>query len=666
MKIITTQKNDTVEYAAQELKKYIISMSRGDIVPEIFIGTSSPEKIEDDTIILALLEDLNLDTSDLFDPFMEDILDIDIKNLTGYIAGSNRRSVLQAVYRYCTSAGCRFIRPGEGGDYVPEADLYNHSFKYRKKADYPFRGECSEGAISYEHMRDTVYWMPKVGMNMYMIECPVPYAYMNRWYSHSGNSVLRTESQKCSYALMEKYINLFEKDVAKVGVQLHTLGHGWMFDPLGLHTGDPESEEIAKNSLTEEQIRHLAMVNGKRGVMHGHTFYTHFCYSNPETRSMLVDYMVDYCKEKRHVDYVHMWLADAANNQCECEECQKKEPSDWYVMMLNELDEKLTALGLQTRVVFIMYVDTVRPPVTERLKNPQRFVLLSAIGMHYETGYINEEYEGEIPPYERNKYSTPPNGLRLKWHRDWKALSGNIPSIIFEYRFYTDMYCDLGHMQIARETHRDMKGLENVSFQGCMNDQTHRMYMPTSLPLILMGETLFDKNLDFEAFTNDYFEGAFGKDGAACREYLEELTRLLCPSSFRIGGGNGVENQGIGDAESAKLCWLNNPYVAECASKIPAHVDNFMPTIIKNMSEADDNARLMSWNYLRYHGDIVKLFSDILYGGATRGEEGAREAYYPFAEYLSQHEMEFHNAFDVFLILRMLICKLDIDFDDCR
>ena len=213
MRIITTVKNDTFEYAAQELKKYITWLSRGKIVPEIFIGVAAPEKIENDTIVLALLEDLNLDISDLSDPFMEDILDIDVKNLTGYIAGSNRRSVLQAVYRYCTSAGCRFIRPGEGGDYVPEADLYNHSSKYRKKADYPFRGECVEGAVSYEHMRDTVYWMPKVGMNMYMIECPVPYAYMNRWYSHSGNSRLRSENQKCSYKMLQKYTDLFEKDV---------------------------------------------------------------------------------------------------------------------------------------------------------------------------------------------------------------------------------------------------------------------------------------------------------------------------------------------------------------------------------------------------------------------------------------------------------------------
>ncbi len=666
IKIITAQKGETAEYAAQELKKYILQMSRGEILAEISFAISLPSVIEEGTIVLGLLNELSLDQSDLADPFIEDILDIDIKNLTGYIAGSNQRSILMGIYRYCHSAGCRFLRPGEGGDYVPKADLNNHSFKYRKKADYPFRGECTEGAVSYEHIRDTVYWLPKVMMNVYMIEGLVPYPYMNRWYAHQGNLNLRQTPAHTDYKMLEKYINLLERDIKRAGVQLHTLGHGWMFENLGLHTSDPEGEKMAKNSLTDEQKRHLALVKGKREVMHGHTFFTHFCYSNPETRHLLVSFMVEYIKTKPYVDFVHMWLADGTNNQCECDQCCKMNPSDWYVMMLNELDEELTKLGLNTRVAFIMYVDTVRPPQKLRLKNPKRFVLLAAIGLHYETGYINEEYVGEIPPYKRNQYHPESNALRLKWHREWKELSGGIPSMIFEYRFYTDMYCDLGHMQISRETHRDMKGLENVSFNGCMNDQTHRMYMPTSLPLIVMGETLFDKNVDFDKLANEYFAGAFGNDGLLVREYLEKLTSYLCPSNFRVGGGNGVEEAGLGNIEVQKKCWLDNPHVAAESAKIPDLIDEFMPVITKNMSYCTDSAQLMSWNYLRYHADICRLFGEIIYQGSTFGKEAAQNACMPLIEYLSEHEMEFHNAFDLFLLMRTLVLKLDLDLEDFK
>ena len=193
MKIVTTHQDETISYAAEELKKYILAMSRGKINPEIAYVDMIMKSDYESGIVLGFLDELSLDISDLEDAFIEDIIDIDVKSCKGYIAGSNERSILMGVYKYCTSAGCRFLRPGPDGDYVPKADLQNHSYKYRKKADYPFRGECCEGAISYEHMRDTVYWMPKVGMNMYMIEGIVPYSYMNRWSAHKANRVLTGE-----------------------------------------------------------------------------------------------------------------------------------------------------------------------------------------------------------------------------------------------------------------------------------------------------------------------------------------------------------------------------------------------------------------------------------------------------------------------------------------
>jgi len=659
MKIITTQKGECAEYCAQELKKYIIAMSCGNIMPEIQFVDNLPKKIEN-AIILALLEELNLDQSDLKDPFIEDILDIDVKNLSGYIAGSNARSILMGVYKYCYSAGCRYTRPGEGGDYIPKADLLNHSFKYRKKADQPFRGECCEGSISYEHMRDTVYWLPKIGMNMYMIEGLVPYTYMHKWYGHVWNDKYRIPGQATDYYMLEKYIDRLERDIQKTGIQLHTLGHAWMFEGWGIHHEPPKIEQAKFAKLSKEQQDYLALVNGKRGIYGNSTFYTHFCYSNPDARKFLINYMVEYAKNKPHVDFIHAWLADATNNQCECEECVKMHPSDWYVLLLNELDEALTKEGLDTRVVFIMYVDTVRPPEKLRLKNPNRFVLLSAIGLHYEKGYINEEYTGEIPPFVRNDFHPEPNALRLKWHKEWKEMHGNMPSMIFEYRYYTDMYNDLSQMQICRETHRDMKALESVSFNGCMSDQTHRMYMPTALPLIMMGATLFDKNADYDTVANEYFEGAFGKDGILCREYLEKLSTLLCPSNTRIGGGSGVEEDGLGSIEASKKCWINNEYVAERAAKIPAFVDEFLPIIKRNVSEADDEARRTAWNYLTYHAEMCKLYSYVLLAGAENDMDKAREKFKDLKKYLEEREMEYHNVFDFFLFTRFLSLKLDI------
>jgi len=244
MKIITAQKGETAEYFVSELKKYIVQMSRGSIVPTIEFSDVLPQESKD-AILLGTLEELSLNTSDLYDPFIEDIIDIHIENGKGYIAGSNLRSILMGVYKYAKSAGCRFIRPGADGDYVPKVDLMNHSFNYRKKADHPFRGECCEGAISYEHMRDTVYWLPKIGMNMYMIEGLVPFTYMHKWYGHVYNTHLRQKGQCTDYDILEEYINLLEQDVKKTGIQLHTLGHAWLFEGMGIrHDHVTENEKV--------------------------------------------------------------------------------------------------------------------------------------------------------------------------------------------------------------------------------------------------------------------------------------------------------------------------------------------------------------------------------------------------------------------------------------
>ena len=657
MKILTAHREETLTYAAEELKKYILGMSRGEINPEIRYVDSVSESNFEEGIVLGFLGELSLDTSDLEDDFIEDIIDVNVKACKGYIAGSNPRSILMGVYRYCASAGCQYLRPGADGDYVPHADLINHSFKYRKKADQPFRGEITEGAFSYEHARDVVYYLPKIGMNAFMIEGTVPYTYMHKWYGHVANTKLRRKGQRTDYGMLQKYMGLLERDVKRAGLQLHTLGHDWMFRKMGTGKDIPAQEQ--DSYLTDDKRELLALLNGKRGINRD-VFYTNFCYTNPKARQILVDTVVEYAESHKHVDYVHLWLADAANNWCECEECRKTEPSDQYITLLNEIDGALTEKGLDTRLVLIMYVETIRPPRFNRLKNPERFCMTVAIGSHYEEGYKKLECNEELPPYKINDWKLFSAPLLFKCHDDWKKICNGLKSTVFEYRFYIDQYCDLGHMQLSRETHRDMKNLDVVNFNGCLSDKTPRMYMPTALPMIMLGETMFDKNLDFDKRADEYFEGAFGADGAKCREYLEALSKLLSPSNFRVDSDLGIEEMGIGNVVTNRSCWKNNPEVAGRAREIPALLDSFLPIIRDNIAYADDDARRLSWRYLEYHSEIVRRFSEVLLSGALGDTEKAAEACYNLENYISEHELEFHPVFDLFLFSRYVRLKLGL------
>lgn len=654
MKIVYCNDNQTIAYAAEELEKYLRKMTPGiSVCREKHSDFSSVT----DCIKLGLFDELGIANDDVEDAFIDDVIDIDINSLSGHIAGSNARSVLQGIYVYLKSAGCLWPRPGEDGEYIPEYDMQSHSFKYHKKADYPFRGQCCEGAISYEHMRDTVYWLPKIGMNLYMIEGLVPYNYMHKWYGHVGNRVLRQKGQVTDYDMLEKYIAMLEKDIVKVGLQHHAMGHGWMFQNLGIKCGAPDDEN---KHLKEEHKKYLAEVNGERRLIENSNFYTHFCYSNPEARKILVDFCVEYAKKKPYIDFLHIWLADNTNNQCECAECVKMTPSDWYVILLNEIQQAFEKEKLDMRLVFIMYVDTERPPEKIRFEHPEKFAFTAAIGNPYEHGYSAEEFTGEVPPFERNNFKAKDNVLRMHWHKEWKKLSANCPSFVFEYRFYTDHYCDPGYMRITKEIYRDMTNLSNVNFQGCMSDQTHRCFMPTSLPMTLMGETLFDKNINLEEYITSYFAKSFGKDGQKCREYLETLSDLFCPSNIRIGGKLGVEDEGIQEKNSGYIkSWLNNPEVFEKVSKIPAVLDDFKAVIEENLT-IENKCHRLSWEYLKYHMEICSYLCEIYKLGSQGNVEQAKEVLENLEIYVSNIEMEVHRALDLFLFVKFVRAKLDI------
>ena len=175
-----------------------------------------------------------------------------------------------------------------------------------------------------------------------------------------------------------------------------------------------------------------------------------------------------------------------------------------------------------------------------------------------------------------------------------------------------------------------------------------------------MGETLFDRNLDYEKLVEDYFTGAFGAEGYRCREYLEKLSELLCPSNFRVGGNGGVEEEGLGNIDTKKRSWINNAYVAENAAKIPMHLAEFLPVIERNMAEATDPARMLSWRYLKYHSEICGYLYKVLLAGAKGDMEQARKCYFVLEEYLFEHELEFHHGFDLFLYERAMRLKLGI------
>ena len=118
-------------------------------------------------------------------------------------------------------------------------------------------------------------------------------------------------------------------------------------------------ERIDSTNLTESTRKYLALFGGKRDLYQGIALNTQFCMSSSEARRIVAEYIADYALVHSNVDYIHVWLADDSNNHCECEECAKKTVSDWYMLLLNEIDAALATKKLATRIVFIQYNEVI-------------------------------------------------------------------------------------------------------------------------------------------------------------------------------------------------------------------------------------------------------------------------------------------------------------------
>ncbi len=185
--------NATIRYAAEELAKYVGMMS-GAPVPvttERFFRKGAGGLW---TGLAAAFGGDGPTIPPVADPRFDDAIGIAARGGDGILAGPNPRSVLLAVYRYLADAGCAWVRPGADGEHVPRRDLSGFAAAVSEAASCRHRGICIEGAVSDEHVRDIIEWMPRNGFNAYFIQFREGYTFYDRWYSRMGDPLRKPEA----------------------------------------------------------------------------------------------------------------------------------------------------------------------------------------------------------------------------------------------------------------------------------------------------------------------------------------------------------------------------------------------------------------------------------------------------------------------------------------
>jgi len=614
-------KNQTVEFAVQELQRYLKQMD-----PKLMIDVLRTETVEPsfrDIIWVGCDASFADMLPEVTDPALDDGYSIEIRDRTGHIAGTNCRSVLLAAYRFLRELGCSWVRPGAEGDRIPSKVIENLEVSVKDAASYRHRGVCIEGAVSYENVADMIDYLPKVGMNCYFIQFMVPGTFFERWYHHERSTCM--EREPISREEISAMVLRLEDEIVRRGLSYHKTGHGWTCEPFGIDGTSWDKTRVY--DVPEETRKYLAQMNGVRGLNNNVPLNTNLCYSNPEVRSIMADAVVEYCRKYDHVGVLHLWLADGRNNQCECEQCQKKLPADWYVMLLNELDEKLTAAGMDTKIVFLLYRDLLWSPETERIRNQDRFILMFApISRTYGENY-GDCLDGEdtVPAYVRNKLDIPTSLEQNFAHlRNWqKNFHGD--SFCFDYHLMWAHLSDPGYERCAKNLFQDMRDLDKIGLNGMVSCQIHRCFFPTSMPFNMMAAALWNKNCDYDAEADAYYTAAFGKDGALVRDYLKTVSDLMVIYDD-VPRGKAV----------SPAC---TDYKA-----LFAKIDSIAEVIQRNLA---DEAHYEDWDLLKIHNEYVRLYAASFEALDQGDTDKVKELSKQIVELVCQEEMKLQKVAEI-------------------
>ncbi len=624
---------EPVSLAAQELKNYLSKIDNGN--EYAVLGFDCYREDMQNTIWVGMCDKFSVPQVE--DTELDDAISINIDCCNGYISGTNPRAVLIAVYRFLRELGCAFIRPGVDGEIIPKKEITTVKVLIFEKPAYRHRAVCIEGADDYNHISEFVNWLPKVGLNGFYNQFRLPYVFYYRWYSHKHNN--NYTPNDITVQDVEGITNETIRQIKERGLLYHAVGHGWTCEPFGIDgmgwfTYDKPADENIK--------KHLALVNGKRDFHGGVPLNTNLCYSSVEVKNIMANAIVDYSQKHPEVDYLHVWLADGTNNQCECDECKKMRPSDYYIQLLNEIDAKLTEKGLKTRIVFLIYVDLLWGPLKEKLNNPDRFVLMFAPITRTYTSSMAEsaDFNGELVDYNRNNNKMPAsvaeNIAHLKnWQKDFKG-----DSFDFDYHYMWDHFKDLGNYKTAKVLFDDMQNLDKIGLNGMVSCQCIRAFFPHGLGMNGMAEALWNKTKSFDDVAKNYFLDAYGEDGLKVSDYFKTLSDLSDPVFARVEYENTV-----------------NPQLAEQFEKCKKVIDDFIPFVEKNLSCENETVAL-SYKYLSYQTQFALHFLDWEIALAKGDKEKAENDLETLIDYAAKTEKYLNRIFDFYVFRNTIIRKM--------
>lgn len=585
----------TAKFACSELRRYLELIDSS-----ISIDEMTYTQYRANTQVLWVGLDGSVRASE------EDEIRIDVENGVGIITASNERALLIAVYRFLRDLGCDWLFPGPDGEIVPKKTLFPEMIcaQVLEKASYPHRAICTEGAMGYEHLYNMIDWIPKAGMNGYYAQFYAPLIFFQRWYRNEQTAVTGAPELEDNEAYLAIWKRAVE-EIEKRSLLYYAGGHGFTLEPFGIHDLEWYVDYSENPYGAPDTIKpYLAMINGERKV-NKKLCNTNLCYSNPEVRETIVEGILDFCRERPSLDYVCVSLADSFNNHCECDECQKMSPSDYLIMMLNEVDKRMTEQNMNTKVMFSLYCELLWPAAKVKINNPNRIIFkFCPISRKYDTLLTDfeEGIQDQPKPFARNKISLPyAIAENVNMLKAWQN-TAPCESVLFDYHLHSAQYRDPGFYRISQVLHDDMAKLDRLGLDGMVSCQAQRASFPVGLPMYAMSRALWNKNSVFEEVSETYFRETFSDKGDEVENYLRTLSELF--DAEYINGKKPVHaKEDI--ARYERVIRVINDFVAE--------------QIEPNKTQS------IHWEYLSYHAELCLIFAELIKLHIQQDQEGIQK-----------------------------------------
>lgn len=582
--------DQVVDFAALELKKYLRMMQPGE--NQITISTDPKATTG---FRLGLLEDFGL-PNEAVDPVLDDVVHIDTDETGGILAGSNFRSVLFAVYRLLRLNGCRFLFPGAEGERIPVQPLKPQ--KYHKVADHRFRGRTLEGRPSLEQVLASLDFYAKEELNAF--GCYGVEGYHHYYYQHRHNTVNREPEFFDNELVDFQWRALYESEAQKRGMLLLSGEHEMIPNALGLKESDRFLYKEGKKQLPQSVIPYLAEMNGERKLNKNDILFTNVCMSNPELQEKMARAVVREIENRPHLNIFGCTVADTSNNHCECEACRKKRPSDWYVMILNRIDQLLTEKNIPTKVLFSFYVDMIFAPETEKLNNPNRFIFqYCPISRSYTKTLQENAVYPEPIQYVRNNWEAPKSEeMLMALFKQWQAVFPG-PCTVFEYHYWVHQYRDPGMLAMARRVYEDVRSYRYTGMDGCMEDGSNKSFWPNGFLMHIYNETMMNRDCDYEAEFADFFRAQYGESWEYARNYLQDISDAF-NHKYMCGEMSADEKMGA----------HYNPDHAASLAKVAKLTDALLD-FAKTVKLAH-RVEYLGWKLLRYHALFCKALAEVM------------------------------------------------------